>query len=213
MTTTVGVSDPAAPARAASPAAALADVEAERAAIARLLHDEVMQTLITARWLADRSGDTAVRDALRAAMAEAGAAMWRLKPRTADGRLVAALDELVERHDTLVVTVRAQGVPGVLDAAAATVAYRVVQAALDSCAADSVDVRVEVRAGTLTVSVCDDGPAYDAVLHERPESDLARWLARVATVGGRARVGSAPAGGTTLWLEIPDALPKEHEAS
>jgi signal transduction histidine kinase len=210
MTTATHVPAAAPVAAGADPRAAVTEVEAERAALARLLHDEVMQTLITARWLAERSGDTAVRDAVRAAIAEAGAAMWRLKPRTAAGRLVAALDELVERYDAIVVAVRTESVPDVLDPAAATVAYRVVQAAVEACAAGTVDVRVAVRGGVLTVSVCDDGPAYDAALHA-PDSDLARWLARVPAVGGRARVGDGPNGGTTLLLEIPDALPKESE--
>lgn len=186
----------------------LSEVEAERAAMARLLHDDVMQTLITARWFAEKAGDEATREAVREAIAEAGAAMWRLRPRTSDGQLVRALDELVERHPGRVVAVRAVGVPDLLDVDAATVAYRVVQAALDACAGTTVDVVIEVRGGTLTVTFCDDGPAYDAVLHE-PDSDLTRWLSRAGLLGGAARVGDAANGGTTLWLEIPDALPKE----
>jgi signal transduction histidine kinase len=205
--------------RAAAPAppapdasrAAVAEVEAERAAIARLLHDDVMQTLIAARWLAERAGDTTVRDAVRDALTEAGAALWRLRPRTVEGRLVRALDELVERHDAIVVAVRAEGVPDVLDVAVATVAYRVVQAALDASAASTVDVRVDVRGGVLTVSMCDDGPSYEDTVNA-PESELTRWLARAGTLGGRARVADSPAGGTTLWLEIPNALPKEPDA-
>jgi signal transduction histidine kinase len=188
--------------------AVLAEVEAERAAVARLLHDEVMQTLITARWFAEKAGDETTRDAVRDAIAEAGAAMWRLRPRTSDGRLVRALDELAERHPGRVVTVRAAGVPDVLDVDAATVAFRVVQAALDAATGGTVDVGVEVRGGTLAVTFCDDGPAYDTALHQ-PDSELTRWLSRAGLLGGGARVGDAAGGGTTLWLEIPDALPKE----
>jgi signal transduction histidine kinase len=199
--------------RAATPRLrpALAEVEAERAAMARLLHDDVMQTLITARWFAEKAGDTETADAVRAAIAEAGAAMWRLRPRTADGHLVRALGELADRHSDRVVALRTDGVPEIIDPDAATIAFRVVQAALDASTGETVDVRVAVAGGMLTVSVCDDGPAYDTALHER-DSELTRWLARAGTVGGRARVGDAPGGGTTLCLEIPTALPKESVA-
>jgi signal transduction histidine kinase len=93
----------------------------------------------------------------------------------------------------------------VLHPDAATVAFRVVQAALDASSGGTVEIRVALRSAVLTVSVCDDGPAYDAVLSE-PDNELTRWLARAGTLGGMARVGDGRTGGTTLWLEIPDAL-------
>lgn len=186
----------------------LAEVEAERAALGRLLHDHVLQSLVAARYAADLAGVPAVGEALREAVAEAKRAMWSMRPRTADGRLVTALADLAAWRTDLVLAIRADGVPDVLDPAAATVAFRVVQAALDACEAATVDVRVTLSGGTLTVSVCDDGPAYDAAMHA-PDSALTRWLARAGLLGGRARVGDGPAGGTTLWLEIPDALAKE----
>ena len=197
-----------APARAAVDA--LAEVEAECAALSRMLHDSVMQSLLAARFVADLAGAQDVRDAVREAIAEAGAAMWRLRPRTTGGQLVRALDELADRRSGVVLAVRTDGVPEVLDPAAATVAYRVVQAAVEACRGTTMDCRVDLRGGTLTVSVCDDGPAYDDAVNA-PDSDLFRWLARAGSLGGRARVGDGPAGGTTLWLEIPDALPKEND--
>ncbi|HEU0132557.1 MAG TPA: hypothetical protein VFQ85_16350 [Mycobacteriales bacterium] len=198
-----------APARSPHAAEALADVEAERAAVSRLLHDEVLQSLVMARWMADRSGDQAVSDAVRAAIGEATSAMWALKPRTEDGTLVRALDSLADRYaPDRIVTVRADGVPDRIDPAAATVAYRVVQCAVASCRAGTVDVRVELRSGVLTVLVCDDGPAYDHAVHE-PDSELTRWLARAGALGGSARVSDSPTGGTTIRVEIPGALAKE----
>lgn len=210
MTPVTSVATPlraAAPARAA---AALAEVEAERTALAGLLHDKVFQSLLAARYTAELTGADDVRDAVRDAMSEVTAAMWALRPRTAEGHLVRALGELADRRTGIVVAVRADGVPERLDPAAATVAYRVVQAAVEACLGTTMDVRAEVRAGTLTVTVCDDGPAYDAAAYEA-DSDLTRWLARAGTLGGTARVGDGPAGGTTLWLEIPDALINEGE--
>ena len=205
MTRVVRAPEQAAPARLSG---ALAEVEAERAALARMLHDEVLQTLVTARWFAEKAGDEATRDALRQAIDEAREAMWRLRPRAADGRLVRALAELAERHTDRCVSVRSAGVPDVIDPGAATAAFRVVQAALAASHGATVDVRVELRSGVLTVAVADDGPAYDATLHE-PDSELTRWLTRTAAYGGRVRVGDTPAGGTTVWLEIPDAMSKE----
>jgi signal transduction histidine kinase len=195
-----------APPRAAG---ALAEVEAERAAAATLIHDDVLQTLVLASWAAERAGNASVRDAVRAAMAEAREALWALTPRTGDGRLGDALYGLADHlAPARVLTVRADGVPGRLDADAATLAYRVVQAAVAASTGSTVDVRVEVRSGELTVAVCDNGPAYDAAVHA-PDSELTRWLARAGSLGGTAQVGTGPAGGTTLWLQVPHALPMD----
>jgi len=49
----------------------LAEVEAERAALGRLLHDDVLQSLIAARYAADLAGAPQVAEALREAVAEA----------------------------------------------------------------------------------------------------------------------------------------------
>ena len=195
--------------RAEAAVAALAAVEEERLALSRLLHDDVAQSLLAARYTAELTGaDPAVVEAVRAAMAEVRAAMWTLRPRTADGELVAALDELAARRSGVLVSCRADGVPERIDPAAATVAFRVVQAAAAACVATTMQVRVELRSATLTVSVCDDGAPYDVVAYE-PGSELTRWLARAGDLGGRARVGESQGGGTTLWLEIPDALANE----
>jgi signal transduction histidine kinase len=187
---------------------ALTEVEAERAALARLLHDHVLQSLLAARFAAELAGDEHTRDTVREAISEASAAMWRLKPRTADGRLLRALDELAGRRSGVVLAVRSDGLPERIDPAAATVAFRVVQAAVEACRGTTMEVRAELRAGVLTVSVCDDGQAYDDAAYA-PDSELTRWLARAGALGGRARVGDGPHNGTTLWLEIPDALHEE----
>ena len=194
--------------RSARAAEAVLAAEAERDALAGMLHDKVCQSLVAARFAADLARVPGVGDAVKEAFGELRAAMWALRPRTADGNLLDALAQLVERHPEKVVALRVDAVPDRLDVAAATVAYRVVQAALDACSASSVEVRAEVRGGVLTVTVCDDGPAYDAAVHA-PGSELTRWLAYGGSLGGRARVGDGPSGGTTLWLEIPDALPRE----
>src|SRR5258708_4487094 len=174
MSPTTHVTERTAPARRTD---SVHEVEAERAALVRLLHDDVMQSLIAARYAADLSGNTAVVEAVREALAEARAAMWRLRPRTSDGHLVRALADLAEWRTDVVLAVRADGVPDVIDADAATVAYRVVQAALDACDATTADVRVALVAGVLTVSICADGPAYDAAVHA-PDTELPRWRAR-----------------------------------
>lgn len=200
-----------APARGATharAAAALAEVEAERAALSRLLHDEVLQSLLAARFTAELAGNDDVRDSVREAIAEASNAMWRLKPRTTAGQLVDALGQLAERRTGVVLSVRSPGVPERLDPAAATVAFRVVQAALDACRGTTMEANVAVRGGVLTVAVSDDGEAYDDAAYA-PDSELTRWLSRAGLLGGSARLGDSAAGGTTLWLEIPDALAHE----
>lgn len=191
-------------------AEALAEVEADRAALSALLHDTVCQSLLAARFAADLNGAPMVAEAVKEAFSEVAAVMWRLRPRTTEGHLVRALDELATRRTGVVVSLRTDGVPDRIDPAAATVAFRVVQAALEACQASTMDVRAEVRAGTLTVSVCDDGAAYDDAAYAAG-SELTRWLARAGSLGGRARVSDGPHGGTTLWLEIPNALLHEGE--
>jgi signal transduction histidine kinase len=210
MSRPTAVAAPARDAVATRAAEALAEVEAERAALARLLHDEVAQSMLAARFTADLAGSPEVAEAVRAAISEVTSAMWRLKPRTSEGQLVRALDELAERRTGVVLSFRADGVPDRLDVAAATVAFRVVQAAVDACRATTMDVRVELRGGVLTVSVCDDGAPYDDAAYA-PGSELTRWLARAGALGGRARVSDGPSGGTTLWLEIPNAVVSEGE--
>lgn len=201
-----------APPRATAPppvAVALAEVEAERAALSRLLHDDVLQSMLAARYTAELTGAAPeVVEAIKAAMTEARAAMWRLRPRTDDGELVEAIDQLAARPTGVLLSYRADGVPERIDPAVATVAFRVVQAAVGACDGTTMTVRIELRGGVLTLSVCDDGPAYDSVAYE-PGSELTRWLARAGSLGGRARVGEGPSGGTTLWLEIPNALNDE----
>ncbi|HVF04929.1 MAG TPA: hypothetical protein VNA20_08825 [Frankiaceae bacterium] len=194
-------------AEAAAALAALAEVEEERAALSALLHDDVLQSMLAARFTAELTGASRdVVDAIRGAIDEAKAAMWALRPRTADGQLLDALDQLAARTGPrTLVTFRADGLPERIDPAAATVAFRVVQAAAAACEGTTLQVRVSLVCDVLTVSVADDGPPYDAVAYE-PASDLTRWLARAGTLGGRARVSEGPAGGTTLWLEIPNAL-------
>ena len=185
---------------------AITEVEAERAALGRLLHDAVAQSLLAARYTADLAGAPDVAAAVQCALREVADAMWRLRPRTGEGNLVRALDDLAARHSDRVVALRTDGVP-VLAVAPATVAYRVVQYAVDASSASTVDVRVEVRSGVLTVAVSDDGPGYEDAVYA-PDSELTTWLARVCSLGGVARVGTSPSGGTTLWLEIPNALPE-----
>jgi signal transduction histidine kinase len=202
--TTTDVSRTAPPAPRAD--AVVAEVEAEREALSSLLHDAVAQSLFAARYAADLAGRPDVSDAIRAAIVEVTDAMWRLRPRTGDGDLVQALNDLAARHGDRVVAIRAEALPK-LSLAAATVAYRVCQAAVAESAAATFDIRAEVRSGVLTVSVSDDGPPYDGAVYA-PDSELARWLGRAGSLGGSARVGDSMTGGTTLWLEIPNALPE-----
>ena len=192
---------------AARAADAVAEVEAERAAIAGMLHDAVAQSLLAARFTADLAGAPGVSDAVRVAIQDVVNAMWALRPRTAEGKLVRALDDLAAKHADKVVAIRADGVPGALAVPVATVAYRVLQYAVEASLATTVDIRVEVRSGVLTVAMADDGPGYENVVYA-PDSELTRWLGRVCSLGGTARVGPGPSGGTTLWLEIPNALPE-----
>ena len=202
-------------------AAGVADVEHERAALAGVLHDDAIQSMVAARYAVDRAERGSpedqpdhladARSAIQHAIVETREAMWNLRPRVTRGQLVEALyalsTRLTEGGGPRIV-VRADAVPARMATAAATLAYRLVQEAA-GCAsriggATRVEVRVTMRLGVLEVFISDDGSGY--VSAAAPGGQLARWLDRVERLGGYVRLGDGFAGGTTLAIELPNAL-------
>src|SRR5205085_663808 len=118
--------------------------------------------------------------------------------------LAAALQSLAERS-TVPVTVLAapsERLPATVEATA----YFVVSEALANCqkhaAASTVSVSAELRTGRLDVLVIDDGVGGADF---RAGSGLRGLLDRVAALGGRLVVESAPGAGTIVRAEIPCA--------
>lgn len=175
----------------------LEDAEAQRDALADMLHDGLVQTLMVARYAADvavRGGDaTLARDAVQDAVIELRRSIWHLRPR-GDAGLLSALEQLSTRlvefggSDVTVLADRGTDLTG----PAAVTAYRLVQ---DVAQVDSGPVRVVLvrESDTLLIEVV--GGAALAC----PQ----RWERRAAALGGEL---TATAGRVRLALPVPASL-------
>ena len=68
----------------------------------------------------------------------------------------------------------------------------------------TVDILYELRPDRLVVEVADDGPGFDPATVPAHRYGLRESIhGRMATVGGRAEVTSAPGAGTRIRLEWP----------
>jgi len=206
--------------------------EQERKRAARELHDGAGQVLTAIRLslqvvenalepdsparerLAETEGlvDDAIVEVRRIAMALRPAALDRLGLRE-------SLEELTRsiavRADLEVVFEASDDIEG-LPAAVESAAYRLVQECLTNVVrysgASEATVTVSRGAGCLDVSVSDDGTGFDT---EAPREGLGLegMTERVALLGGRLSIESAPRRGTRVTASLPvvtdDVLAKE----
>lgn len=200
-----------------------ARVEAERAAMARELHDDVGSALTALKfdlaWLARHAQDEAlVQRAQRAsstldlAIDASRRLMLNLRPPILQEGLSAALQWLVHQferqHEALALrlAVPVESVP--LTDELALVAYRFVQEALHNVAkhaqAQQVAVELSLAGGVLTVEVRDDGVGLAPAALQRATGFGLRGLQeRAAAVGAWVDVSSRPGAGTQLLLSLP----------
>jgi signal transduction histidine kinase len=86
-----------------------------------------------------------------------------------------------------------------------TCIYRVVQEALHNCArhahAARVQVRVQQEASRLSLSIQDDGQGFD--VQQTKGLGLLGIEERVARLGGKCEIHSAPGSGTIVAIELP----------
>jgi signal transduction histidine kinase len=205
--------------------------ERERSRWARELHDETLQQLAALSMLlsgALRSGDrdrleTAVGDAighLKTSVGDLRSLITDLRPAALDEfgieSALQTLAERVTRQFELVVDLEveligddSQTAPR-LPAEIESTVYRVVQEALTNAVkhgeATRVQVRVSDRAGSVDVTVRDDGKGFD------PQQNsvgfgLLGIRERLALVRGTLAIESAPGGGTTLRISINPVTP------
>ncbi|MGZ4270784.1 MAG: ATP-binding protein [Solirubrobacteraceae bacterium] len=197
--------------------------EAERARVARDLHDEANQSLTGVLLRLAASSQHApqpLRDELRETQAVATQAMEELLRLSRELR-PAALDDLGlsaalrtkvgEFGRTARVATELQLLEPGLDQLAPEeqiVIYRVVQESLSNVArhahAESVAVRVEREGAETVVSVADDGDGFD-VSADAPGHGLPGMRERAALAGGRVRIVSAPREGTRVELRLGGA--------
>lgn len=207
----------------------LAAQEAERARVARDLHDQIGQALTSVLLglrLVDRSlpddradlGDVLertgeVRGLVAEALDEVRQLAFDLRPTVLDDvGLVAAVrrltDDLARRHG-IAVELSLDGLDDEhrLSPPAETVVYRVVQEALTNVArhavASSASVAIAAVARGVRVTVADDGVGFELGEAALRSLGLAGMTERAALVDGHLEVISAPSQGTTIVLEVP----------
>lgn len=200
---------------------------AERARIAREMHDIVSHGLTVMITLAEGSAATAERDPTRAAEAmrhvsEAGREaldemrrmLGVLNAASDDGAArspqpdVAAIPELVDgfREAGLPVTLTTVGAP-IAGPALQLAVFRVVQEGLTNVlrhagASRRVDVRIEHRGDTVDITVDDDAAPGPSRLSGSGRG-LAGLRERVALYGGTLDAGPRPGGGWRLHVVLP----------
>ena len=103
-----------------------------------------------------------------------------------DLQVVGDLDRLPDQHRTAV--------------------YRIIQEALTNCArharAERIRIRLQGDAGSLEVTVVDDGDGFD-VTHRNGGLGLHGIEERVRELEGEVRIRSVEGAGTTLWIRLP----------
>jgi len=197
-------------------------IEAERAALARELHDDVGSALTALKyelgWMQRHAEQAVLRErvgrateTLDAAIEASRRLMENLRPPILQEGLVAALQWLVqgfERRQNL--PVLCVGMQDELDLPEplALVAYRFVQEALHNIAkhAQASQVRVELQraSGVLGVEVHDDGRGMDAADADKSGHFGLRGLReRAASVGGWVDLSTRPGRGVQLVLSVP----------
>ena len=199
-----------------------ATIEAERASIAREIHDDIGGSLVAARldlaWVSRHATDTAVQAHLESAhgmvqhaMGASQRIMMNLRPAVLDQGLVAAVQWLVEgfaKRMGVPVSMTAHQDIALTNKTVELVAYRVAQEALTNASkhAKCKTVRVDISdaEGVLTVEVSDDGVGVSTEDRGKPEAFGLRGLQeRAQTVGGWLDVSSIAGKGTTIILSVP----------
>ena len=209
---------------------------AERARLARDLHDSVSQALFSMSMYA-RTAQLALarvphaadgplsravaqlRELAAGALAEMRALIVELRPDAlAEEGLVAALARqaaAIAAREQLPVTVEGPDDPLPLPAEVAEHCYRVALEALHNtvkhAAASHATVVVEARDGQcVRVSVTDDGGGFDPGLARPGHLGLRTMAERARAVGGDLEVVTAPGAGTQIQLTVP-ASPADGE--
>lgn len=197
-------------------------IEAERAAIAREIHDDIGGALTAAKfdlaWIGRHAPEggiqehaTAAVEMLQHAIGASQRIMMDLRPPVLDQGLVAAVQWLAggfERRTGLPVQVHSSAPAIDTPADIQLVAYRTAQEALTNIAkyADARHVRIELsdHEGVLTVEVTDDGRGLAPEARAKPQAFGLKGLQeRARTVEGWLDVSSRPGQGTSVIVSIP----------
>jgi signal transduction histidine kinase len=196
-------------------------IEAERAAIAREIHDDVGGSLTALKfdiaWIARHTADAAVAaramsalETLALAIESSKRIMHNLRPAILEQGLAAALQWIAsrfERRTGVACRLRLPAEPVEPSPAVAIVAYRTAQEALTNITkhaqARNVAIDLSMAGGVLSLEIVDDGRGLGRDDLTKSGSFGIRGLhERASTVGGWIDLSSGPTG-TTLILSVP----------
>lgn len=198
------------------------NIEMERAAIAREIHDDVGGSLTALKfdlaWIARHTIDREVHARVNAALETVNHAieasqriMHNLRPAILEQGLVAALQWLVARFEKrtgIHCQFRTSHEALQLPAGVPLVAYRTAQEALTNVSKHSgatrVSIDLQMSGGVLSLEVSDNGKGLSSADLAKSRSFGIRGLhERAGTVGGWVDLASRPGVGTTLILSVP----------
>ena len=198
-------------------------IEAERAAIAREIHDDIGGALTAVKfdlaWIdrhapeegGIRSRTHTALDMLQHALGASQRIMMNLRPPVLDQGLVAAVQWLAknfERRTGITVQLRSSAARIPMAPDVQLVAYRTAQEALTNVSkhAQATHVRIELSddENVLTLEVSDDGQGLSSEARAKAKAFGLRGLQeRARTVGGWLDVSSRPGQGTSVIVSIP----------
>lgn len=199
-----------------------ATVEAERASIAREIHDDIGGSLVAARldlaWVSRHADNTDIQAHLESAhsmvqhaMGASQRIMMNLRPAVLDQGLVAAVQWLTEgfaKRTGIPIGLTARPDLALKNKSVELVAYRVAQEALTNASKHAMckTVRVDISdaEGVLTLEVSDDGIGLSTEDQKKPRAfGLQGLRERAQTVGGWLDISSMEGKGTTIILSVP----------
>jgi two-component system sensor histidine kinase UhpB len=199
----------------------LGEQEAERARIARELHDDINQQLAVLSIELDRlrSDQMQVHSAKRLSRALETAegistSVRELSHRLHPSRLrliglVASLDSLCRDLSPahLRIAICHRGVPPEIDQNIALCIFRVAQEALGNAVkhsnADHVWIDLTGRPSSVALTIADDGKGFDVDSLPNAGLGLMSMTERVESVGGVLEIQATPASGTRLTVTVP----------
>ena len=202
-------------------------VAAERARLARELHDSVTQTLFSLTLAAESAAALAggadpklvdqldqVRDLARAGLAEMRGLVETLRPVDVDADgLAGALRkriELLRRVHDVRLTLRTRGPVRLQDRTVEREVLRIAGEALANALRHASARSVEVSLDTgdpVRLVVADDGTGFDlpATLRDSHRLGLTSMRERAEALGGTLKIVTATGAGTRVELEVPGA--------
>jgi two-component system, NarL family, sensor kinase len=201
--------------------------EDERAHLARELHDGVTQAMVSAKLLVESAVDQLEREhraappvlekalvGLKQSLDEVRRISHRLRPAMLDQLGLPAALELLAREANDAggtrVELQVAGEPAALPEEVKTALFRVSQEALANVAKHARAARVELTLSFtepgVSLAILDDGRGFEL---DRIQLDPDRGIGlrnmreRLASIGGRFEVRSAPGAGTALLATVP----------